>query len=65
MGDDVGHGERLARSGDSQQGLVPVPGLQRLHQSGDRLRLVTGGLVVGMELEEGHGTEKCRKGQEE
>ena len=48
--DHIRHRERLARAGHAEQRLVPVPGLDRLHQLGDRLRLVALRLVVRCEL---------------
>ena len=50
--DHVGHGEGLPRARDPQQRLVPVPRLDRGHQLRDRLRLIPGGFVVGLEGEE-------------
>ena len=43
-GDDVGHGEGLARAGDAQQRLGVVTLMDALHQRFYRLRLVAGGL---------------------
>ena len=40
VADDVGGGERLARTGDAQEGLVAVAGLHGFGQFGDGLRLV-------------------------
>ena len=53
--DGPGDGGRLARSGDAQQRLVPVPPLQTTDQPGDRLGLIAGRAEGGDHLECGHG----------
>ena len=50
-GDDVGHGEGLARAGDAQQHLVALAVRHALDELADRLGLVAGRLVVGHQLE--------------
>jgi len=50
---DVGHRERLAGSGDTHQQLLFLPGLQVRDNFVDRLRLISGGLELGGELEHG------------
>jgi hypothetical protein len=52
--DDVRHRERLARARDAEEGLMSVPRSQRRHQRRNGLGLVAGGLVVGVEFEQGH-----------
>ncbi len=59
--DDVGDGERLARTGDAQQRLVLRAGLDPFRQLRNRLRLVAGGLVWGNELE--HAVANYEPGQ--
>ena len=44
--DHIGHGEGLAGTGHTQQGLVGQPVLQALDQGRDSLRLVTGRTVI-------------------
>ena len=51
LGDDVCHGEGLARAGDAQQSLLLHAGVQPLHQLLDGLGLVPCGPVVGNQLE--------------
>ena len=53
-GDRRRHREGLAGAGRPQQGLEPLPRPQPLGQPGDRLRLVGGRRVGGVELELGH-----------
>ena len=48
--DHVGDRERLARTGDAEQRLMPVASLDRLNQLGDRLSLVATRFVVRFEL---------------
>ena len=50
-GDDICHGEGLARAGDAQQGLLLHAGLHAPHQLFDGLGLVPGGLVGRYQLE--------------
>jgi len=45
--DHVGHGERLARAGHAEQGLLVVAALEPLDQLGDGLRLVAGRSEIG------------------
>ena len=52
--DDVGHGERLARAGDAEQRLVAVAARDACGQRGDRLGLVAGEVVLGLDGELGH-----------
>ena len=54
LGDDVGHGEGLARAGDAQQHLVLHALLQPLRQGLDGLGLVAGGRVIGVQMKHGH-----------
>ena len=49
VGDDVRHGERLSRAGDAEQYLFPVAAQHALCQLFDRLRLVAGRLLCGMQ----------------
>ena len=51
LGDDVGHGERLARAGDAEQRLGAVAGVESLDQAVDRVGLIAGWPVVGAEFE--------------
>ena len=51
LGDDVCHGEGLARASDAQQSLLLHAGVQPLHQLLDGLGLVPCGPVVGNQLE--------------
>ena len=55
--DHIGHGEGLAGPGDPQQRLVTQAVVDPFDQLGDGLRLVTGGLVIGVELEKAFGHE--------
>ncbi len=50
-GDDVGHGESLAGTGDAQQRLAEIAAAQARHELPDRLRLVAGGGIVGIKIE--------------
>ena len=43
LGDDLGHGEGLARTGDAQKHLVGLAGVDAFDQLLDRRRLVAGG----------------------
>jgi len=52
--DDVGDGERFARSGGAQEDLVTVPPRQAFDELLDGLGLVTRGLVGGVQDEVGH-----------
>ena len=54
--DDLGHGEGLARAGDAQKHLMLEALFNALSQRGDGLRLIARGLIIGMELEFGHGS---------
>ena len=47
VGDDVCHGERLARAGDAEQYLFPVAAQHTFCELFDRLRLVAGRLICG------------------
>src|SRR5690606_38207282 len=49
------HRGALARAGDAEQGLEPLPRREPLAQPGDGRRLVAGGLEVGDESEVRHG----------
>ena len=51
LGDDVRHGEGLARAGHAQQHLILLLPPQALDQIDDRLRLVAGRLELGNQLE--------------
>ena len=51
VADDVGRREGFARTGDAEQGLVPVARLEAFRQLGDSLALVAAWLVVGGKLE--------------
>ncbi len=53
VADDVGDGERLARTGDAEQRLVSGAGQHAVRQLRDRLRLVTGGFVGRDEFKHG------------
>ena len=55
LGDRRRHREGLAGAGRTEQGLELLPRPQPLGQAGDRLRLVRGRRVGGVELELGHG----------
>ena len=55
LGDDVGHGERLARASDAHQGLMGLTPAQAVHQALDRLRLIAGRRERAHELKLGHG----------
>ena len=48
--DDIGNGECFARTGHTEQGLMPINGLNRLDQLGDGLALVAARLVTRLEL---------------
>ena len=50
LADDVGDRECLARAGHAEQRLMPIPGLERFDQLGDRLPLVAPRFVIGFEL---------------
>jgi hypothetical protein len=54
LGNDVGHGERLARPGHAHQNLKPLASAQAFHQRGNRLRLVSRGSERAVEFER-HG----------
>ena len=54
-GDDVGHGERLARTRDAEQDLVAYAGIEIRDQLVDGGRLVAHGRKSGVELEDGFG----------
>ena len=54
LGDRRRHREGLAGAGRAEQGLEALPRLEPLGQPGDRLRLVGGRRVGGVELELGH-----------
>ena len=47
---DVGDGERFAGARDAEQRLMPVAGLDRFEQLGNRLALVAAWLVIRFEL---------------
>src|SRR5665811_435485 len=53
-GDDIGHGERLARPRDAKEGLKTVSPFHALDQSVDRLRLIARGNIVGPQRERTH-----------
>ncbi len=53
-GDDVGHGEGLARAGHAEQRLAAITALQTGGQSGHRLGLIPLQLVVGSYVEAAH-----------
>ena len=53
--DQLGGGEGLARAGGPQQHLVPEAGVHASGELGDRLRLISGGLVGSVDLQFGHG----------
>ena len=48
--DDIGHGKRLARAGDAQQGLVLGAGQKAGGQLFNRLRLVASRRIIGNEF---------------
>ena len=50
----AGHREGLAGPGGAEQGLEALAGLEALGEPGDRLRLVGGRRVGGVQLEIGH-----------
>ena len=54
-GDDIGHGESLARARNPQQSLEGHTVLDALHQTCDCLRLIAGGLKGKRELEGASG----------
>jgi hypothetical protein len=49
--DDIRNCEGLARAGDAEQRLVPIPGLDRLQELGNGLPLITARCVVRFERE--------------
>ena len=53
-GDDRGDRERLARPGDPEEGLEPLPRVDALGERVDRRRLVSGRGELGDELDGGH-----------
>ncbi len=53
FGDDVGHGEGLARAGDAEQHLIALVRLQPRDQFVDGLGLIAGGLEVALQAEFG------------
>jgi hypothetical protein len=52
--DDVGHGERFARTGDAEQRLKAVAAQHAFGESVDRLRLIAGELIVSLYGERRH-----------
>ena len=60
-GDRRRHREGLAGAGGAEQRLEPIPLPQPLGQAGDRLRLVGGRRVGGVELELGHRDEHSER----
>ena len=62
--DHVGHGERLAGAGRPEQDLFATTLVDAVHQLLDRLRLVTGGRELALQLEgSGHGHMLGRPGR--
>jgi hypothetical protein len=53
--DHAGHREGLAGAGGAEQGLEVLAGRNALGEPLDRLRLVGGWGIGGIELEAGHG----------
>jgi hypothetical protein len=51
LGDDVGHGEGLARPGDPEEHLGAIPTPQRLGELDDRARLIAGRLELAPQVE--------------
>ena len=51
LGDHVGHGKGLAAAGHAHQGLGAVAAQQAVHQFGNGLRLVAGGLIFRNQFE--------------
>jgi hypothetical protein len=52
--DDARHRERLARAGGSEQGLDALLLVETARERVDRLRLIGGGRIGGIQLELGH-----------
>ena len=50
MGNDIGHGEGLARPGHPEQGLMSQPGFNAIDQLRDGLGLITGRGELTLEL---------------
>ena len=51
LGNDVGNGERFARTGHAEQGLAFLPSAKSFHQLADGFGLVACGGIVGNKLE--------------
>ena len=51
VGNDVRHGERLARAGHAEQNLIAHAEPDAIRQLFDRLRLIARGAVVGYKFE--------------
>ena len=54
-GDDIGHGEGLARAGDAEERLIPIAGVEAVYQLINGLGLIAGGLIIGYQFESIHG----------
>ena len=50
MGDHIGHGKGLARSGHPEQRLMSQTRFYAINQLGNRLRLIAGGLKLTLQL---------------
>ena len=50
LGNNIGHGIRLAGTGDAQQSLLMETVFNAGYQLGDGLRLITGGLIRSMKF---------------
>ena len=56
-GDDLGHGEGLARAGDAEQRLMAIAAFESGDQLGHGVHLIAGEVEVG---DEGESVERCR-----
>ena len=61
VGDDIRHGERLAGTGHAEQDLIAQAHIEALRQLLDGLRLVAGGLELGVQLKVHTGPPECRR----
>ena len=61
VGDDIRHGERLAGTGHAEQDLIAQAHVEALRQLLDGLRLVAGGLELGVQLKVHTDPPECRR----
>ena len=61
VGDDICHGERLAGAGHAEQDLIAQAHVKPLRQLLDGLRLVAGGLKLGVQLKVHTEPPECRR----